>query len=75
MTSSTAHVEQHATDGKSDGTVRCPLNLAGHEAARQYVQALEDPNDANECQEYAEDGAGNFHGYAPEVDEVAQRST
>ena len=71
MNTSTAHVEQHATDGKSDGTVRCPLNLAGHEATRQYVQALEDPNDANESQEYTEDGASNFHGDAPGVDEVA----
>jgi len=65
------HVEQHATDGKSDGTVRCPLNLAGHEAAWQYVQALEDPDDADEHQKYAEDGASNFHGDAPELDEVA----
>ena len=37
VNTSTAHVEQHATDGESDSALRCPLNLAGHEAARQYV--------------------------------------
>ena len=57
-------VEQHATDSKSDGPVRCPLNLASHEAAWQYVHALEDPNDADERQKYAEDGASNSHGDA-----------
>ncbi len=70
-TTSTAHVKQHTTDGKGDGTIRSPLNLAGHEAAGQYVQALENPNDANERQEYAEDSASNFHGNAPGVNEVA----
>ena len=59
---SAANVEQHAPNGKSDRAISCPLNLAGHEAARQYVEALEDPNDANEREKYTDDRANDSHG-------------
>ena len=62
VTTSAANIEQHATDGKGNGTVGCPLNLAGHEASRQHVQALKDPNDANEREKYTEDRADDSHG-------------
>ena len=70
-TTSAAHVEQNATDHDGDDTICGPLKLAGHEAARQYVQALENPNETNERREYAEDSASNFHGNARGGNEVS----
>ena len=59
-----ARVEEEEEAGEDAGAAAVgPLDLAGHEATGQDVDALENPDGAHDGEAGGEDGEGGAHGW------------